>query len=172
MVLLQDENYDAFLKVTLGAGMQELVLLAGFLLLPQTNKEEACVKIHDHVSKTFCHFSEAEQKLESNLLLVDSQSEGLIAVKKVMQDELQEKKENLANLKTQIATLKEAEKKSKEMLEMAESHVERTREQLKLAHEEVGKNLLGRQIGIRLMALPGFGAFIGRLFSKSEMNQK
>lgn len=146
MTLLQDENYNLSFKEPLGAGMQELVLLAGLLLLPQPNKEEACAKIRYHVSKAFHHFSEAEQKLESRLQLVNSQFEGLIAVKKLMQDELQEKKGNLANLRTQIATLKEAEKKSQDMLEAAKSHVVCTREQLKLAHEEVAKNRFAREI--------------------------
>ncbi|XP_062977749.1 uncharacterized protein LOC134395514 [Elgaria multicarinata webbii] len=161
MALLQDDNYHSSIKEHLAAGMQELVFLTGLMLLPWPYEEETCAKTRDHVSKAFRHFSEAEQKLEYRLQLVDSQAEALITVKKLIQDDLQEKKGNLADLRTQIIALREAEKKSQEMLEAAELHLESTREQLRLAHEEVEKNRVGREIGIRLMALPGLGTLIG-----------
>ncbi|XP_061478095.1 uncharacterized protein LOC133382409 isoform X2 [Rhineura floridana] len=161
MALLQDETYKSSVKEHLEAGMQELVILAGLLLLPWSNEEATCAKTRDHISKASNHFSESEQKLESRLQLLDSQLEALIAMKKFMEDDLQEKKGNLADLRTQIVALKEGQKKSQEMLETADLHLENTKEQLRLAHEEMAKNHAGRGIGLRLMVLPGLGSLIG-----------
>ncbi|XP_042303345.1 uncharacterized protein LOC121920282 [Sceloporus undulatus] len=94
-------------------------------------------------------------------MLVDSQSEALIVMKKLLQDDLQEKNGNLADLRAQIIVLNEAQKKSQAMLEAAELHLENTREQLRLADEEVAKNRVGREIGSRILLLPGFGSLIG-----------
>ncbi|XP_060126984.1 uncharacterized protein LOC118080140 [Zootoca vivipara] len=162
MALVHDTTYNSSIKEHLEAGMQELALLAGLLLLPWSNKEEMCAKTRGHVTKGSNHFSEAEQSLESRLRLLDSQSEALIAMKKLMQDDLQEKKEDLADLGTQIVALKETEKKSQEMLETAGLHLEHTEEQLRLAREGVARNRAGREIGLQMMALPGLGSFIGR----------
>nr|XP_034960962.1 uncharacterized protein LOC118080140 [Zootoca vivipara] len=161
MALVHDTTYNSSIKEHLEAGMQELALLAGLLLLPWSNKEEMCAKTRGHVTKGSNHFSEAEQSLESRLRLLDSQSEALIAMKKLMQDDLQEKKEDLADLGTQIVALKETEKKSQEMLETAGLHLEHTEEQLRLAREGVARNRAGREIGLQMMALPGLGSFIG-----------
>lgn len=167
MALLQDDHYNSSIKGHFEAGMQQLVFLAGLLLVPQPNEEEACAKTRDCVSKAFHHLSEAEEKLEGRLLLVDSQSEALIAAKKLKQDELQEKKGNVADLTAQIVALQEAEKKSQGMLETAAKHLENTKEQLRLAHEEVAKNRVGREIGLRLMIVPGLGTLIGKLFHEA-----
>ncbi|KAH0630428.1 hypothetical protein JD844_013452 [Phrynosoma platyrhinos] len=161
MVLLQDESYSSSIKEHLVAGLQELMSIAGVLLLPWPHNEEICAKTRDHVSSASHRFSEAEQKLESRLLLVDSQSEALIAMKKLMQDDLQEKNGNLADLRAQIVVFKEAQKKSQAMLEVAELHLENTKDQLRSAHEEVAKNRAGREIGSRMLILPGFGSLIG-----------
>nr|XP_028575619.1 uncharacterized protein LOC114591994 [Podarcis muralis] len=161
MALVHDTTYNSSIKEHLEAGMQELVLLTGLLLLPWSNKEEMCAKTHSQVTKASHRFSEAEQSLESRLQLLDSQSEALIAMKKLMQDDLQEKKGDLEDLGTQIVALKEAEKKSQEMLETAALHLEHTEEQLRLACEGVARNRVGREIGLRMMALPGLGSFIG-----------
>lgn len=141
--------------------MQQLVFLAELLLLVRPD-EETCVKICNYVDTALSYFSEAEQKLASHLLLVDSQSEALITVKKLTQDNLREKQKNLADLKAQTVALQEAEKKSGGMLRTAELHLENTKERLKLAHEETQKNRAGREIGMHLMILPGLGTIIGR----------
>uniref|UniRef100_A0ABM5FIG2 Uncharacterized protein n=1 Tax=Pogona vitticeps TaxID=103695 RepID=A0ABM5FIG2_9SAUR len=161
MVLSQENSFNSAVRDDLAAGMQELTFLVRLLLLPWPYDDEACAQSRHHVTKASRHFSEAGQKLEAHLLLVDSQLEALVTVKKFMQDDLQEKKEDLADLRTQITALQEAHKKSQEMLEAAESHLESTREQLRLAHKEVVKNRAGREIGIRLMIPPGLGSLIG-----------
>lgn len=161
MVLLQENGHNAAIREDLAVGMQELTLLVKLLLLPWPYDEETCAQSRHHVAKASHHFSEAEQKLEAHLLLVDSQLEALVTVKKLMQDDLREKQGDLADLRTQIAALQEAHQKSQEMLEAAESHLESAREQLRLAHAEVMKNRVGRGIGTRMIMLPGLGSLIG-----------
>ncbi|XP_039213132.1 uncharacterized protein LOC120314274 [Crotalus tigris] len=160
MAPLQNESCNASTKEQLEAGMQQLVFLAEFLLLVRPD-EETCVKICNYVDTALSYFSEAEQKVASHLLLVDSQSEALITVKKLMQDNLREKQKNLVDLKVQTVALQEAEEKSRGMLQTAELYLENTKERLKLAHEETEKNRAGREIGMHLMILPGLGTIIG-----------
>ncbi|KAJ7317299.1 hypothetical protein JRQ81_003461 [Phrynocephalus forsythii] len=161
MVLLPDSNHHSAIREDLAVGMQELAFLVRLLLLPWLYDEQTCAQTRRHVAKASRHFSEAEQKLEARLLLVDSQLEALLTMKKFIQDDLQEKKGDLADLRTQIAALWEAHRKSQEMLEAAEAHLAGTKEQLHFAHEEVAKNRAGWEIGTRMMILPGLGSLIG-----------
>ncbi|XP_026541232.1 uncharacterized protein LOC113423880 [Notechis scutatus] len=160
MAPLQNESCNESTKEQLEVGMQQLVFLAELLLLLRPDGE-TCVKIRNCVDTALSYFSEAEEKVASQLLLADSQSEALITVKKLMQDDLREKQKKLVDLKAQIVALQEAEKKSVGMLQTAELHLENTKEKLTLAHEEMENKREGRDIGMHLMILPALGTLIG-----------
>ncbi|XP_008120162.1 uncharacterized protein LOC103281112 [Anolis carolinensis] len=165
MAFVQDDKYNRFIRKHSAAGLQELVSLAEILFLPRPHSEEICNKTRDRINNASYHFSEAERQVESHLSQVDSQSEAMIAVKKQMQDDLQEKKGSLADLRAQMVAIKEVQKKSQAMLESAEVHLENAKKQYEETKKEEEEDifyqtLLSVGVGpvIALLTLPSLEA--------------
>ncbi|KAH1183435.1 hypothetical protein KIL84_004927 [Mauremys mutica] len=161
----RDEGYKMVVRDRFEAGMRELVCFTQHLLEAEADPN-AHEKIRERIEAASREMSAADDELGRQLKTVDSRTEELVVKKKSLQDEQEEKKENLKRLRIQLDSCRRSEREAREMLERANRQLGEMQAELQRQREEAERNRLTRDIGIGLMFIPFLGTIaVGRFNS-------
>nr|XP_008120161.2 PREDICTED: uncharacterized protein LOC100558308 [Anolis carolinensis] len=135
MAFRQDEMYNTFIiSEEVQSALQKILALAELLLLANSPIEEISNKSSGLVDSASYFFTIAKDKI-----LISHPNEVIVLIKQ-MQDNLQEKKGKLADMRVEIIAHKEAQMKAETMPESAELCLKKERKQHeKHAEEETCK---------------------------------
>ncbi|XP_065419192.1 uncharacterized protein LOC135974686 [Chrysemys picta bellii] len=158
----RDEGYKLVVRQRFEAGMRELVCFTQHLLEAEADPD-AHGKIRERIEAASREMSAAEEELGRQLKTVDARTEELIAEKKSLQDEQEEKIRNLDHLRIQLDSCRESESKAREMLESANRHLGEMQAELQRQREQADSNRQIRDIGIGLMFIPIVGTIAGSI---------
>ncbi|XP_039373206.1 GRB10-interacting GYF protein 2-like [Mauremys reevesii] len=158
----RDEGYKLVVQDRFEAGMRELVCFTQHLLEAEADPH-AHEKIRERIEAASREMSAAEEELGRRLETVDSRTEELVVKKKSLQDEQEEKKENLKCLRIQLDSCHRSEREAREMLDGANRHLREMQAELQRRRADADSNRVIRDIGIGLMFIPLLGTIAGSI---------